>query len=290
MTSIPVPIRKLDSISFDRLLCQQNPFGSAVPTFDLTGIELVTPCALVQLAAACYALAHAGRMPTIVVDDVNVCTYLMRARFIQVVEPVAQFVPDVSSTSHAYDGLQGASSVLIEITPIESGQQLSDLLDRIITVLRDRLLYPKYDAFDVAMAVSEICQNTLDHNAQACGFLAMQAYSGRTNRFLEIGVADYGNGLTASLQRNPKNPSMLTDQQAIELATELGSSEYDDITRGTGLYHLLEIAYRHCGSVQIRSGAAKMRYRMDQRRGWGFIVQPMPGVHIAFTLPAKGTA
>lgn len=290
MTTIPAPIRKLDSISFDVLLRRQNPFGSAVPTFDLTGIELVTPCALVQLAAACYALARAGRMPMIVVDDVNVCTYLMRAGFIQVVEPIAQFVPDVSSTSHAYDGLRGASPVLIEITPIESGHQLSDLLDRIVTALRDRLLYPKYDAFDVAMAVSEICQNALDHNAQACGFLAMQAYDGRRNRFLEIGVADYGDGLTASLRRNPKNPTMLSDRQAIELATELGSSEYDDITRGTGLYHLLEIAYKHCGSVQIRSGAAKMRYRMDQRRGWGFTVPPMPGVHIAFTLPAKGAA
>lgn len=290
MTTIPTPIRKLDSVSFDVLLRRQNPFGSAVPTFDLTGIELVTPCALVQLAAACYALARAGRVPMIVVDDVNVCTYLMRAGFIQVVEPIAQFVPDVSTTSHTYDGLRGASPVLIEITPIESGYQLSDLLDRIVTALRDRLLYPKYDAFDVAMAVSEICQNTLDHNAQACGFLAMQAYDGRTNRFLEIGVADYGDGLTASLRRNPKNPTMLSDRQAIELATELGSSEYDDITRGTGLYHLLEIAYKHRGSVQIRSGAAKMRYRMDRRCGWGFTVPPMPGVHIAFTLPAKGAA
>ena len=290
MASIPASFRKLDSISFDEWLHWQNPFGSAVPTFDLTGIELVTPCAVVQLAAACFALARAGRTPHIVVDDVNVCTYLMRAGFIQVVEPIALFVPDVSSIAHVYDGLRGASPVLIEITPIESGHQLSDLLDRIVTALRDRLLYPKNDAFDIAMAVSEICQNTLDHNAQPCGFLAMQAYSGRSNRFLEIGVADYGDGLTASLQRNPKNSATLSDQQAIELATELGISEYDDITRGTGLYHLLEIAYKHGGSVQIRSGAAKIRYRMDHRRGWGFAVPLMPGVQIALTLSAKSIA
>lgn len=289
----PSPIRKLDSVSFDKFLQRQNPFESPNDSkclFDLTGIELVTPCALVQLAAACHSLARLGRRPTILVDDITVCTYLMRAGFVQVVETVAGFEPDIAAWgAHLYDDLRGASPMLIEVTPIESGSQLADLLNRIVTVLQDRFMYHKYDAFDVATGVSEICQNTLDHNAQACGFLAMQVYggNGKTSPFLEIGVADYGDGLMMSLRRNPRNAAIISDQQAIGVATRLGTSEYDDVTRGTGLYHLLEIAYKHHGSVQIRSGAGKVRYRMDKRQGWGFTVSPMPGVHIALALPAK---
>lgn len=287
------PIQKLDSISFDAFLQRPNPFddpNTSTCIFDLTGIELVTPCALVQLAAACHALARMRCSPTIVVDDIAVCTYLMRAGFVGVVESIARFEPDIATWgAHLYDGLRGASPMLIEVTPIESGRQLAEILNRIVAVLQDQFRYHKYDAFDVAAGVSEICQNTLDHNAQACGFLAMQVYggSGTTTPFLEIGVADYGDGLLASLRRNLKNDGIASDDQAIDVATRLGTSEYDDATRGTGLYHLLEIAYKHRGSVQIRSGSSKVRYRMDKRRGWTFSVPPMPGVHIALTLPTK---
>ena len=73
------------------------------------------------------------------------------------------------------------------------------------------------------------------------------------------------------------------------MAIEPGTSEFEDPTRGTGLYHLLEIAYKHEGVVQIRSGEGKVRYRMDQRKGWGFHVPRMPGVQISLNLPSKAT-
>lgn len=177
--------------------------------------------------------------------------------------------------------------MLIEVTKIQNGAELPALLDRIVYVLCHRLKYKKHDAFDVTIAVSEICQNTFDHNTHSCGFLAMQVYRGGPGRFLEIGVADYGDGLAATLKRNPHNPPILSDMEAIHQATQLGTSEFSDRTRGTGLYHLLEITYKHGGSVQIRSGGATMRYRMDKQQGWGFHVVPMPGVQIALTLPTK---
>jgi hypothetical protein len=75
--------------------------------------------------------------------------------------------------------------------------------------------------------------------------------------------------------------------EAIRLATKLGASEHDDPTKGTGLYHLLEIIYKHEGSVQIRWGSAKVRYRMDKQAGWTFHVARMPSVRVALTLPTK---
>jgi hypothetical protein len=178
--------------------------------------------------------------------------------------------------------------LLIELTRIETETALPELLTKVVAVLQERLQYHKYDAFDVATAVSEVCQNIFDHNEGAYGFLAMQVY-GR-GQFLEIAIGDCGCGLLTTLSRNSRHSAIRTDLAAIRLATQAGTSEYEDATRGTGLYHLLEIAYKHRGAVQIRSGSAKMRYRMDKRRGWEFRVSQMPGVQISLTLPSKAAA
>ena len=56
-------IEKLDSVSFDTLLREQTPFDAEQPAFDLRDVTLITPAALVQLAAACYALSKRGGGP-----------------------------------------------------------------------------------------------------------------------------------------------------------------------------------------------------------------------------------
>ena len=281
-------IEKLDSVSFDELIKQQNPFEQELSTLDLSGVRMITPAVVVQLVALCYALAKEGRELTIILDDVSVGTYLARAGFMAAVKPVARIEPPFF-TGTSYERLRGSNPTLIEVTKIETGSALPDLLDHIVSVLRQRFKYRKYDAFDAVTAISEICQNTFDHNHQTCGFIAMQVYGKGSKRFLEIGVADYGDGLAKTLGRNPKNPKIASDLEAISMATELGTSQHDDPTRGTGLYHLLEITYKHQGSVQIRSGNGKVRYRMDKRKGWTFSVPYVPGVQIALTLRTKKT-
>ena len=279
---------KLDSISFDQLLARQDPFGAARPLIDLHGVRLVTPAGLVKLAAALHAIARDGRTPTITQIDDSVRTYLMRSGFVSIVTPVAEFDPPFPShVPNTFERMRGSNPLLIEVTKLESGKALPQLLNQIVGVLNRRFKYPKYDAFDAATAVSEIAQNTFDHNCGACGFLAMQVYGTGPKRFLEIGVSDFGDGVAATLMRNPKIGSIPSDGHAIRLATQLGTSAFDDPTRGTGLFHLLEIAFKHEGSVQIWSGRAKMRFRMDQKRGWEFTVPNLPGVHVAMTLRSK---
>lgn len=281
-------ITKLDSITFDKFLQEQGLIQLAAPSIDLRGIRLITPAVLVQLAAWCQALTRAGRQPTITTDDTAVRTYLMRSGFFKVVDGTAKIEPEPGRfSSLRYDALRGSNPMLIEVTRIDSGAALPKLLDQIVWVLRYRLKYRKYDAFDVATAVSELCQNTFDHNAGTAGFVAMQVYGKGARRFLEIGVSDYGEGLAATLRRNPKNGPIPSDLVAIQRATKLGTSEHDDPTRGTGLYHLLEITYRHAGAVQIKSGGAKVYYRMDRRQGYAFNAPPLPGVHVALALSSK---
>src|SRR5258706_8362371 len=194
-TPTPLHIPKLDSVTFDTLLERHSPFASTGCTFDLTGVEFIAPSAAVQLAAACHRLAREGRRPLIVVNDEAVRAYLMRSGFIQVVQPVAQFQPRIPVLrAHGYDHLRGSNPMLIEVTKIQRGAELPALLDRMVRVLHYRLKFKKHDAFDVAIAISEVCQNSFDHNAHTCGFLAMQVYRSGCERFLEIGVADYGDG------------------------------------------------------------------------------------------------
>lgn len=270
------------------MLEDQRPFDSSDPIFDLSGVSLITPAALTQLAAACYSLNEIGHEPLIVVEEPSVRSYLRRAGFVHLLQDVARFEPEFHPyLIHSVENLRGTNPLLVELTRIEAGSELPLILDRIVWVLREKLKYRKYDAFDVATAVSEVSQNTFDHNSATCGFLAMQVYGRGTRRFLEIGVADYGDGLLETLGRNPKNADIQTERQAIEAAVRLHTSEHDDPTRGTGLYHLLDIAYRHNGAVQIRTGAAKVRYRFDKRQAWGFQVISMRGVQITLTLRSR---
>ncbi len=279
---------KLDSISFDQFLKQQDPSGVGDGCFDLSEFTFVSAAAMVQLAAACYSLAESGCHPCIRVIDESVRGYLLRAGFVRCVSVVANFVPDFPPAAVELSSyVAGSNPMLIEVTQIRSGGDLPELLDRVLHALRHRLQYPKYDAFDVTTAVSEIAQNTFDHNSDAFGFLAMQVYGTPPKRFLEIGVSDCGSGLRSTLARNSRYSDIGSDIEAIQLAIRPGVSEHDDPTRGTGLYHLLRNVYTRRGSVQISSGAAKVRFRGDRQQGWAFDISPMSGVHIAVNLPAQ---
>lgn len=281
-------ITKLGSETLDQFLRHQNPFTDGFDTLDLCEVKFITPGGLVPLAAICHALAQQQHPLKIRVTDDALRRYLMRSGFTAIVKNIISFEPQMPRRESLLSRIRrGSNPLLIELTQLEHGETLPNLLDQIVAVLQSPLQYDKYEAFDIAMAVSEICQNTFDHNDLTCGFIAMQGYKKEQTRFIEIAVADYGVGLTETLRRNPKNSHIKSDYDAIQTATQLGTSEHNDPTRGTGLYHLLEIAYRHRGSVQIRSGEATARYRMDKKQGWYFPAVPIPGVHISLSLESK---
>jgi anti-sigma regulatory factor (Ser/Thr protein kinase)/anti-anti-sigma regulatory factor len=247
-------VTKLDATSIDELLRQSNPFTSTTAcVFDLGGIKFISPAGLVVLTAACHALSASGRGPVLIINDTGVRSYLSRTAFFSTLDGVATVQPPLlRPLTRAYEHLRGNNPLLIEVTKIASGAALPQLLDQVVDVLRYRLKYKKTEAFDIATAISELAQNTFDHNENTCGFLAMQVYGKvAKKRFLEIAVADCGCGLASTLARNPKNPQITSDVEAIRLAIQRGISEHDDPTRGTGLYHLLEITYKHLGSVQM---------------------------------------
>ena len=283
-----LPPTKLTATTLDDFLGNQPVIVGTNAKFDLTHITFVSPSAIVSLSAICHALHGTGYRVTIKVPESDVRRYLMRLGFMTAVREVVTFDPEVpKARSLMFDALRGTNPVLVEVTKIENGAALPDLLDQLVQVLRSRLRYKKNDAFDIVTAVSEICQNTFDHNAGTFGFICMQMYQKEAERFIEIAVADHGVGLKETLQQNPKNPPIRSDLEAITMATRLGTSQFDDPTRGTGLHHLLEIAFKHQATLEIRSGSSKMRFRMDKKQGWKFPCQPAAGVIASLNVHRK---
>lgn len=235
-------VERLDSIKIADFLDKsvRHPDGS--PTFDLRSITWITPAALVQITAVLHTLSSIGKRATILLQGSPIRSYLDRVGFTPIAEAVATLIPERASLIPLpYSNRHGSNPLLIELTKIDSGAALPELLDRIVLALRRRLRYKKHDAFDIAMVMSEVSQNAFDHNVSTCGFLAMQVYGKGRKRRLEIGISDHGVGLRETLRRNPTNARISNDLDAIQAATTLGTSEHDDPTRGTGLYHLLEI-------------------------------------------------
>jgi hypothetical protein len=280
-------ITTVDAVSGDPRLGAPDRWHRADGRVEVRAGVRLTPAALVQLASVCYALRQAGHQPVLRADEAAVREYLGQCGFLAVVHPVATLEPPLVLAPGA-DQEARASPLVLNVTRLATSADLPALLDRILEILWQRLRYRPDDACDVATAVSEICQNIFDHNAHTAGFVAMQVAGRGGHRSLEIGVADYGAGLAATLRRNPHHPPLGSDGEAIQLAVQRGTSAYADPTRGTGLYHLLELVANQAGAVQIRSGTGTVHYRLDQRQAWTGTVPWVPGVHVALTLPTPG--
>jgi hypothetical protein len=279
---------KLSSSNVYAFLANGAALAGGSVCFDLEGIQFISPGALVPLAAEIHNLASNGQRVQILLKNPRLRSYLVRCGFCSTIEEFASFEPIILPTKLGdFEIYKNSNPLLLEVSRLQSGRDLPGILGRLVSMLRFRLNYEKAAAYDTAVAISEVSQNTFDHSKSQCGYIAVQAFGEPPNRFVEIGVADFGCGLLKSLRQNPKNSQLSQDLEAIECATVLGTSEFDDPTRGTGLHHLLEIARKYNGTVQIGSGSAVVRHRMDTARTRRFNVGFITGVHIMVSLPNK---
>jgi len=279
---------KLTPITFNKFLYEHDPYGKKTVEIDLSQAQFISPAVLTQLSALCYYLNVLLKKQVIVKLNPKIWLYLMRAGFIPSIRPVARIEPEEIQFAKYYEVLQGSNPFLVEVTKIENADILPRLFDRIVNTLQERLKYPNNEAYDVVTAISEVCQNIFDHNSGICGFIAMQVYKAKQGSFLQIGISDYSMGLWESLKRNRKNRGISSHSEAIDYATRPLTSEYDDPTRGTGLYHLLNIVKKHSGVVQIHTGCGIVRYGLEKKIIFDSdTTQYLEGVHISLDINAK---
>ncbi len=283
--------------NFDDLLGDAVAAASAqreAITLDLQHLEFIDLFAMLGLAYLCGNLQDAGGCRVrLELGETGACSFLTRAGFFDILPASDALEFDIPPARIEYLRLyRGANRALLELTPIDSDEVIAEVLEKFIGMLRRRLRYPKEEAYDLAIILSELCHNVLDHHpdpAAAGGVAAMQVHDGQRGRFMQVVVGDHGQGIRRTLGRNPVHAALPSDTAAILRSVELGVSEHEEQTRGNGLYHLRRLVNRHRGALHIRSGCGKVYYRVDRDEPGVFSVPRLSGTQFSITLPVKSS-
>jgi anti-sigma regulatory factor (Ser/Thr protein kinase) len=277
--------------AFFELIAQELPPIGRIVTIDLRRMLFIDLFAMTALANYCGLLEESGYQVKLALGDGDASSFLERVGFFDLLRPEITMRSDVSLAHLAYaQAFRGANTGLLEFTRLDSNQAIRDVLSAFRRILRHRLRFSSNEAKTLAIMLSELCHNVLDHNrdpAVAMGVAAMQVHATGPRRYMQVVVADQGLGIRCTLSRHPRNADLTSDVEAIERSVELGVTEHEDSTHGNGLYHLLRLAREHRGAVHVRSGGGKVYYRADQAQGRRFNVMPLKGAQFALVFPTK---
>lgn len=291
---IPIPGDTLTYITFDKFM---SAISQVIPecrhgiVIDCSELQFVDPFGMVGVILASRSQQlQGGEAFTFLLPEGNVRSYLGRVGFFRAALQFANFVPPVNDDWLALmNCYQGTTPSLLEVTLLEGADAVPPVLDCVETALRNNLSYRKSDAFDICIILSEVCHNVFEHNeGKTVGYAAMQAYTSRQGKkFLQVSVGDDGLGVPETLRRNPQYANLTDDSDAIIKSFENHVSEFDDPTRGNGLYHLLELVVNHKGTLTVRSGMGKVYIRGDKKQGRTFDVAQLKGTQFAITFPTQ---
>jgi anti-sigma regulatory factor (Ser/Thr protein kinase) len=181
------------------------------------------------------------------------------------------------------------SDVLLEITPIEKSNDIHFIVgrvrDRAQAILATHLHYDERAINGFIVALSEICQNIIEHSENK-GFVGIQKYRfpSLNKNIVKIAVMDVGIGFRKSLSHRFK---LRNDLEAIDKALLQGASRYEDEGRGHGLAGVRKFVNQWNGKLSIRSGTARLSLIPSWARGNDKMrgLTNFPGAQINILLP-----
>ena len=150
--------------------------------------------------------------------------------------------------------------MLLEITPIERSNDIHYIVGRVReraqAILETHLHYDERAINGFIVALSEVCQNIIEHSENK-GFVGIQKYRfPKLNRnIVKIAVMDIGIGFRKSLSTRFK---LKSDLEAIDKALLHGASRHEDEGRGHGLAAVRRFVTQWDGRISIRSGSARL--------------------------------
>ncbi|HEU4754478.1 MAG TPA: ATP-binding protein, partial [Armatimonadota bacterium] len=163
-------------------------------------------------------------------------------------------------------------------------------------ILVEQLGIRPQETYKFSMALSEACQNIVEH-AGTAGWVAVQSYNWKRRlerRVVVIAVSDAGIGFRRSLEaaHARRFGERWGDGAAIEAALIQNVSRFRDPGRGQGLAFIRRFVQQWNGKVSIRSGTARLSIIPDwdddvplaERLPW------FPGAQVQVTIPAPGAA
>jgi anti-sigma regulatory factor (Ser/Thr protein kinase) len=181
------------------------------------------------------------------------------------------------------------SDVLLEITPIEKSDDIHYIVGRVKErshmILARHLNYDEHTINGFIVALSEVCQNILEHSEYK-GFVGIQKYHFQNinKNVVKIAVMDIGIGFRKSLS---ERFAVKTDLEAIEKGLLHGASRFADKGRGHGLSAVRRFVKQWNGKLSIRSGTAKLSIIPEWSRGKAKErnLEYFPGAQVNIMLP-----
>ncbi|MDI6890573.1 MAG: hypothetical protein QMC83_06495 [Thermodesulfovibrionales bacterium] len=204
---------------------------------DLRDIQFIDPYGMVGLleAGAFFKLKRIRQILYLPTSE-DVLRYLERMDFFRYAGQYFRLEPSEPAISDKY--LRSSySDVLLEITPIEKSDDIHFIVGRVKerahAILTRHLHYDERAMSGFIVALSEVCQNILEHSENT-GFVGIQKYhfQNMNKNVVKIAAMDIGIGFRKSLSERFK---LKGDLDAIERALLHGASRYTDKGRGHGL-------------------------------------------------------
>jgi anti-sigma regulatory factor (Ser/Thr protein kinase) len=264
--------------------------------FDAHAAEWASPYGLVGLLTAGQAAQRDGERPLLTAPtSSDVATYWARAGFFRAAADLFEVhgkLPRVKPASE--------SDVLLPVTAVRAAEDVHEVVSaiqqRASAILASELGLDPKATMGFAMALSEACQNIVEH-AGTGGWVAVQSYSWRrklARRVVVIAVADAGIGFRHSLEPTQARRfgNRWGDGAALEAALIQGTSRFRDPGRGQGLAGIRRYLARWDGKIAIRSGSARIAVvpTWDDDVPLRADLPTFPGAQVLLIIPAQRIA
>jgi anti-sigma regulatory factor (Ser/Thr protein kinase) len=238
-------------------------------SIDLQEISFIDPYGMVGLLEIGEFFLSRGVQKTLLLPrSAEVLTYLQRMDFFQFAEKY--FILEPFNQQRGEKGMRSShSDVLLEITPIEKTDDIHFIVgkvkERAHAILFAHLHYDENAINGFIVALSEICQNIIEHSEYK-GLVGIQKYHfhNLNKNVVKIAVMDIGRGFRESLS---ERFSLKNDLNAIEKGLLHGASRFADKGRGHGLSAVRRFVIQWDGKLSIRSGTAKLSIIPQWARG-----------------------
>jgi anti-sigma regulatory factor (Ser/Thr protein kinase) len=296
MQVVPVPT-SLDDRSLDSLA---QALGSWPPPekllIDAHATTWASPyglCALLTLGQAIAELKRAKPRFAVPESD-ETRSYWARAGFFRHAVEYFDLVGKIPKRAGP------ATDVLVPVTAIRAAEDVHHVVGRIqegaIRILTADLKLEARGTMGLAMALSEACQNIVEH-AGTGGWVAVQTYHWKRRLGRKVGViavSDAGVGFRQSLESTEarKVGERWGDGAALESALLHGVSRFRDPGRGQGLAGIKRYLARWQGKISIRSGTARLSVlpEWDDDVPLAEHLPFFPGSQVQITIPAQEPA
>lgn len=290
-TVIDVP-HSLDDRSFEEIFDQLAPLPPDEKVLlDARRTRWASPFGLTGLLTV--AQTRLERPTLAIPENDDTASYWSRANFFKHAEGLYDISGRVPRARQS-----GESSVLLEVTPVVHTQDVHTVVENIQqraqTILTDKLHLQSKVTMRFTMALSEICQNVIEH-AGTGGWVAVQAYKWQQRlggrNVVVIAVCDAGMGFRKSLEssQGPRPTDRWGDAMALEETVMRGVTRFRDPGRGQGLAGVKRFIGNWQGKFSVRSGTARIAVvpPWDDDEVMRENLASFPGAQVQITIPER---